>query len=66
MNAKVGGIPWELQNTPCIDTGTMVVGLAFYGKGRASRSYIGWASTTDPRLVKYYTYSYVWELGTTQ
>lgn len=62
MNAKAGGLPWGMRGLPLTNTGNMVVGIVFYGKGKPnSGSYIGFVSTRDQEMLSYYSYPYVYD-----
>jgi len=72
INCKIGGVPYGIANmwgrpeNPAQDAGTMVVGMAFFGKGDPGGkkdSYIAWQSTTDTKILEYYTFPYKWSRG---
>ena len=51
MNAKIGGIPWGMRGLPLANTGNMVVGIVFFGKGKpGGNSYIGFVATKDQHM----------------
>lgn len=52
INAKVGGVPWALQNLPLGDQPTMVVGIDVFHK-KNSKSVLGFCATTDKNFAKY-------------
>jgi len=52
INAKVGGTPWALENMPCGEIPTMVVGMDVFHKTNCP-SVLGFVATTDPFFSKY-------------
>jgi hypothetical protein len=57
---------WGRPANSAVDTGTMVVGMAFFGKGDPGGkrdSYIAWQSTTDTKILEYYSFPYKWTRG---
>lgn len=52
INAKVGGVPWALQNLPLGDQPTMVVGIDVFHK-KGLHSVLGFCATTDRNFAKY-------------
>ena len=54
MNAKIGGIPWVLNDTPLSDIPTMIIGIDVYHK-KGSHSVLGFCATTDRKFSRYTT-----------
>ncbi|OMJ90456.1 hypothetical protein SteCoe_7154 [Stentor coeruleus] len=52
MNAKVGGIPWALDNLPFSNTVCMVIGIDIFTK-RGSSGVLGFCATMDPHYARY-------------
>ncbi|OMJ88066.1 hypothetical protein SteCoe_10049 [Stentor coeruleus] len=52
INAKIGGVPWALQNLPFSDAPTMAVGIDVFHKA-GSHSVLGFCATTDKNFAKY-------------
>lgn len=62
INAKCGGVPWGMRGLPLQNTGNMVVGIVFYGRGKPnSSSYMGFVATKDQNMLSYYSYPYVYD-----
>ena len=52
INAKVGGIPWAIQNLPLTDAPTMVIGIDIFHK-QGAHSVLGFCATTDKNFARY-------------
>lgn len=62
INAKLGGIPWGMRGMPLQNSGAMIVGIVFYGKGKPnSGSYMGFVATKDKDMLTYFSYPYVYD-----
>lgn len=54
INAKLGGIPWAVDNLPFSDKPTMVLGISTLLKGSVKRS-VSVVATMDRRFCKYWS-----------
>ena len=58
MKAKLGGVPWAIDNLPFTNVPTMVIGIDIFGRlANGKKCVVSLVSTVDRYLSKYYSQS---------
>lgn len=55
MCAKIGGIPWGIDQLPFTNKPCMIVGIDLFTDKKKNSSVMGFCATWDKNLCKYYS-----------
>lgn len=55
IGAKLGFVPWAMNNLPFSDEPTMIVGIDSYGKAGSSQQVYSFVTTIDESYAKYWS-----------
>ena len=64
MNAKVGGIPWAVDQMPFSEKPTMLIGIDVLHENKMQKnSFVGFVATVDKDYCKYFSKVVLHDMG---